>query len=727
VNLRLSRLCGLALLGLPLAAQTLGTCQDYRHHGRIQEAAGCYQKLASSQDPFLKAEGAWGLGRYQDANDNFRLAVAAQPKNPDYRVRWGRLFLERNQPADASGLFQEALEIKANHAGAILGLALAMAEGFDSKAVALAGEALKIDPKLAEAHVLLARMALEDNDEALAVAEAGKALAIDPECLEAMAIRATIDWLNDKRETPYLASVLKVNPVYGEVYATAGRFFVLNRRYTEGIALYRKALDMNPGLLSAQAALGLNLMRLGQDDEARKLLESCWDAGEKYPAVGNPLRLLDSYKNFKYIKAGNVTLKLNSREADLLEPYFEAEAKRAIATYEKKYQVKLDRPVQVEVYPDHEDFAVRTLGMPGMGALGVTFNTSIAMDSPSSRKPGEFHWASTLWHELSHVFTLAATKDRIPRWFTEGMAVYEETAASPEWGDRLAPPVILAIREKKLLPVAELDRGFVHPTFPEQVIVSYYQAGQICDFIVEKWSFQKLLDMMHSFGELKTTPEVVRQHLGVSPEDFDKQFLTWVEARTRTTVQGYEDWKKGMQRISALVKEDKHDDVIREAPAVRDLYADYVESGNLYEVLADAYLAKGDKAAAAGELERYARAGGRSPEPLKQLAGLLQEAGKLKEAAEALNRLNYIYLEDETQHRKLGDLDLELNDAQGAIREFRAVVALKPLDQASAHYGLARAYRAANMLDEAKEEVLGALEAAPSYRPAQKLLLDLNP
>ncbi len=62
--------------------------------------------------------------------------------------------------------------------------------------------------------------------------------------------------------------------------------------------------------------------------------------------------------------------------------------KRAIATYEKKYQFKLKRPVQVEVYPDHEDFAVRTLGMPGLGALGVTFGYAIAMDSPSGRPPG---------------------------------------------------------------------------------------------------------------------------------------------------------------------------------------------------------------------------------------------------------------------------------------------------------------------------------------------------
>ena len=50
--------------------------------------------------------------------------------------------------------------------------------------------------------------------------------------------------------------------------------------------------------------------------------------------------------------------------------------KRAMATYEKKYKFKLNGPVQVEVYPDHDDFAVRTMGMPGLGASGVTFETS---------------------------------------------------------------------------------------------------------------------------------------------------------------------------------------------------------------------------------------------------------------------------------------------------------------------------------------------------------------
>jgi tetratricopeptide (TPR) repeat protein len=544
------------LLALPLSAQTLETCRGHYRSGRLQQSADCYRSLLSSPDPYVRAEANWAARRYQDANDNFRKAAGLQPKNPDYRVRWGRLYLDREQNQDAADLFREALELKGDHAGALLGMALVASQGFESNATDFARKALEADPRLAEARVLLATMALEDNNPAQAAEEAGKALEIDSDALDALSIKATIDLLDDKPDSVHLARILKLNPAFGEVYAMAGRFFVLNRRYEEGIALYRKALELNPRLYKARAGLGLNLMRLGHDEEARKHLEACYEAGDTFPAVSNPLRLLDSYKNFRYVKSGNIVLKLHNKEADLLAPYFEAETRRAIATYEKKYQMRLDRPLQVEVYPDHEDFAVRILGMPGMGALGVTFVNVIAMDSPTSRKPGDYHWASTLWHELSHVFTLAATRQRMPRWFTEGMAVHEETAASPEWGDRMSPHVILAIRDKKLLPVAQLDRGFVHPTYPDQVIVSYFQAGRICDFIARKWGFQKLVDMMRAFGQLKSTPEVIREQLGVAPEEFDKEFQADLIGRTKTPVETFEEWKKGMQRIAELVKAD---------------------------------------------------------------------------------------------------------------------------------------------------------------------------
>jgi len=232
--------------------------------------------------------------------------------------------------------------------------------------------------------------------------------------------------------------------------------------------------------------------------------------------------------------------------------------------------------------------------------------------------------------------------------------------------------------------------------------------------------------MTKAFGELKTTPVVIREQLSMAPEEFDKQFLAWVEAETKVTVEGFEPWKKGMQHIAELVKKEQHDDVIREAPAIRDLYRDYVEDGNLYVVIADALLAKGDKKAAAAELERYAQAGGKSPESLKLLARLLEEQGRPKEAIQALSRINYIYPRDEELHRRLGELLLTAGDAPGAVREFRALVAMKPLDQAATFYSLARAYNSAGRRDDAREQVLLSLEAAPGYRPAQKLLLELS-
>jgi hypothetical protein len=439
------------------------------------------------------------------------------------------------------------------------------------------------------------------------------------------------------------------------------------------------------------------------------------------------LRLLDSYKNFVTYKENGTILRLRKSEADLLHPYYEAELQRIIATYDKKYKMKLSGPVQVEVYPDHEDFAVRTMGMPGLGALGVTFGQVVAMDSPSARKPGDFNWGSTLWHEMSHVYILSATNGRVPRWFTEGLAVHEETQVSPEWGDHMSPEILVAIRDKKLLPVAKLDRGFIFPEYPAQVVVSYFEAGSICDYIHAQWGEGKLLDMVHSYAARKTTPEVIQADLGVSPETFDKQYLAWLNERYGKTVEAFDEWQKLLEHLVAVAKQNQYDEVLREGEVVRSMYPEYIADANAYEFLAVADLAKGDKKAAAAVLTGYEKMGGEDPSILKKLASLEEELGQPKEAAATLERLNYIYpVHDEDLHRHLGDLWFAQANYPGAIREYTALVALNPLDKAGAQFNLAQAYYASGQRDKAEESVLAALEAAPGYRPAQKLLLEIE-
>jgi tetratricopeptide (TPR) repeat protein len=720
-------LCALVLAAAGVArSATPDDCHVLRRHGHRAEAQSCYESLTRARDPYLRAEGDWGLGMYAEANNEFRAAVTQSDGNALYRVRWGLLLHERFNNTDAEGLFKEALQRDPKNAQAYLGLALVSEDGYDNNAIVWAAKALELDPKLVAAHELLAEIALEDSDTAQAIAQADEAIKLAPDALDAMAVHAAVEVLADRSPDAWFAKIAQVNPTYGEAYAIVAHNLVFHNRYEDAVADYRKAIELDPQLWSARSELGINLMRLGQEDEPRRQLEMCYDNGYRNEATVNSLRLLDSYKNFVVFKDATTIVKLNKKEADLLHPYVEEILKRAMATYEKKYKMTLPGPVQVEVYPDHEDFAVRTTGMPGLGALGVTFGEVVAMDSPSARAPGDFNWASTLWHEMSHVYILTATNHRVARWFTEGLAVHEETQASPEWGDPITPDIVVALRDKKLLPVADLDRGFIRPEYPSQVIVSYYQAGRICDYIQSRWGADKLLDMVHSYAALKTTPEVIQENLGMTPEEFDKEFQAWLYKGVQQTVDNFDKWREALKTLAQAAKDNNSDEVLKDGDAVVQMYPQYVYAANAYEFIAQADLAKGNKPAAAAILTEYEKQGGRDPEALKQLATLEEDLSEPKEAAATLDRLNWIYPMDEDLHRQLGQLWLAQNDYAGAIREYSAVLAMHPLDRASAQFELAQAYFDAGQKDKAEDNVLQALEAAPDYRPAQKLLLQLQ-
>jgi cellulose synthase operon protein C len=707
-------------------AATPDDCHTLTKHGHRAEARSCYESLTHTQDHYLRGEGYWGLGMYADANNEFRAAVAQSDGNALYRVRWGLLLHERFNNTDAEGLFKEALQRDPKNAQAYLGLALVSEDGYDNNAIVWAAKALELDPKLVAAHELLAEIALEDSDTTQAVSQADEALKLAPDALDAMAVHAAVEVLADRSPDAWFAKIAQINPTYGEAYAIVAHNLVLHNRYEDAVRDYRKAIELDPELWSARSELGINLMRLGQEDEPRRHLEMCYDNGYRDEATVNTLRLLDSYKNFVVFRDDTTIIKLNEKEADLLHPYVEEILKRAMSTYDKKYKMKLPGPVQVEVYPDHEDFAVRTTGMPGLGALGVTFGEVVAMDSPSARQPGDFNWASTLWHEMSHVYILTATNHRVARWFTEGLAVHEETQASPEWGDPITPDIVVALRDKKLLPVVDLDRGFIRPEYPAQVIVSYYEAGRICDYIQSRWGDDKLLDMVHSYAALKTTPEVIQENLGMAPEEFDKEFQDWLYKGLGRTVTSFDLWREALKGLAEDEKNGNYDETLKDGDSVRAMYPEYVYTANAYEFIAEADLKKGNKAAAAAILTEYEKAGGRDPETLKRLASLEEGLGEVKEAAATLERINWIYPMDEDLHRHLGQLWLAQNNYDGAIREFSAALAMHPLDRASAQFDLAQAYFDAGQNDKAEDNVLQALEAAPDYRPAQKLLLQLQ-
>jgi hypothetical protein len=420
-----------------------------------------------------------------------------------------------------------------------------------------------------------------------------------------------------------------------------------------------------------------------------------------------------------------VIMRLHEDESAVLGLYVKELVDRTIETYSKRYGFTLKQPVVVELYPDHDDFAVRIAGLPGIGLLGVTFGYVVAMDSPTGRADADFHWGTTLWHEMAHVFTLEATNHLVPRWFSEGISVYEEWSTGPLPGRHIPIPVLMAIKEDKFLAVAELDRGFIRPTYEAQVIVSYMQAGLICEYIAGRWGQTALEGMLDGFAAGKDTAQTVTDVLGISPTQFDEGFAGYVDAELGATIDQLESWQEKQAEVRDAIEREDWRLVVAQAAEAIALYPDYVDEGSAYLAKAAAHRDLNETALGTDTLLDYRRRGGHDPDALFALARALTTAGRKDEAIAAYKDLLMVAPLRSGVHQEFGDLLASEGRFSEALLEYKALLAMNPQDLADAHYRLAKTYVALEDKAKGREHLLYALEIAPHYREAQQLLLEV--
>ncbi|HEY9231784.1 MAG TPA: tetratricopeptide repeat protein, partial [Blastocatellia bacterium] len=458
----------------------LGQSRALLVQGKTEEAQATAQQLVryyndsaprSAEELTLIAEGLVLLEKYKDANELFQDARQADPNYAEAFIAQGELLNEKYNYGDALSLFEDALKLNPNAPRALVGLAECKQNGVvsssrDKSSVRIASEtppaviahAIAVNPSFADAHAMDAGLALESEDFDAATKAVDRALAANPNSLKAVAVRAAIFYLTDKKEALEAETkrALAINPKAGEFFDTLAHFAVNNRRYNEAVEFDRRAVELSPHLWGAHTQLGIQLLRVGKITEGRAELERTF-AGDPFNLwAKNTLDLLDSMKDFNDTVRGPFLVKTASKETGALAQYASDLLEEAHKKLTAKYRFTPRPPIAVEVFDSHDDFAVRSLGLPGLGALGVCFGQVIAMDSPSARDIGEFNWGSTLWHEFTHVITLESTDHRIPRWFSEGLSVYEERRARPGWGDNWSPERLKAFAEGRFVPINDL-------------------------------------------------------------------------------------------------------------------------------------------------------------------------------------------------------------------------------------------------------------------------------
>jgi tetratricopeptide (TPR) repeat protein len=286
--------------------------------------------------------------------------------------------------------------------------------------------------------------------------------------------------------------------------------------------------------------------------------------------------------------------------------------------------------------------------------------------------------------------------------------------------------VLQAMSEGKFLSVAQLDDGFMRPTYPDQVIVSYMQSGLVFDYIDKTYGFDKIVDMLYLFPQHVNAVDALEQTLGITVEDFDAQFEDFVEAEYGLLLQQMDAWQENHRASFQGLEQEDWNGAIAAATAAIAIYPDYVEADSPYIAMARAYARLEDTENEFRTLESFWKKGGYAPRALMALAERYEERAMLTEAMEVLNDVKWTDPFMEELHGKLGDLHMTMNQPQEALTEYQILLALDPTDKADANLKLARAWNALGDEDKTMEYLLTALDIAPQYRPAQALLLELS-
>lgn len=701
-----------------------------------------------ARDYLRAARASRALHRIDDAQSYFRDAIALAPNDPRINTEWGELFAEKYANAEASKSFQEALKADADYGPALLGMAKALADENPPQAVMFAERALKLNPNDAGAHLLIAEMAIYQDKKAEAKESIEKVLALNPRHLEALSMKAALAYVEGDIATynAAVAAALKIHPIYGELHRIVGSITAHYYRFDEAVEHTRKAIALDRENFRAIADLGAQLMRTGDERNARRMLETAFRIDKWDVMTFNLLELLDKLEPFDTITEGEMVIRLAPEESAVMKEYVPQLAREAMDALSTRWEFKPKGPILIEMFPDHDDFAVRTLGLPGMlGALGACFGRVVTLDSPTARDPGTFNWGETLWHEIAHVITLQLSNNRLPRWLSEGTSVYEERRARAEWGREMDLPFARALERGQVLKIRDLNSGF---SSAATISYAYYQASLLVEYIVDTYGQRHLRALVEAYGDGTDTEGAIKKALGINIDELQAGFDAALDKRyaaLRAKLKTPEGLAPGapLDKIKAIADanpdnyiaqmtlgdalvETNPDAAIAAFEKAAALIPNAGGEDSPYAAIAALATKKGDKVKAAAALEQLSKNTHTDVQSARQLTTLIDAGKEPARARAVLQRVVSVDPFDADANARLGQLALKSGDTAQAIRSFRAVVAGKPLDKASAHADLAEALLAGGQKDEARKQVMEALMVAPTFTRAQDLLLKMS-
>ena len=767
--------------------------------GRYAEACQVYEQVSqrfSDSIPLrLMAAEAYRFSGDHDTGNRLYNDVPELVQSAPYRysgrdnlLAIGRYLLDLGEDARAvlDAFYDRSLKSDAKFVDAHIAIAeLALNKADYQEAVKSLAKAIELRPDDPQLRYLMAT-AWAPSDSDRATEELKAALGMNPRHLNSLLMQSEnlIDAEKYDAAEEILTAVLKVNakqpiawsqraaiahlrgnyPREGECRSEAlstwkmnpqvdyviGKLLSQHYRFAESVKYQRRSLRLSPVFSPAKFQLAQDLLRTGHDDEGWSLVDSVATA-DKYNVVAFNLKTLQQrLSQFTTLEDDGVIIRMDAREAKIYGPRameLLREAKRVLSA---KYEHELALPITVEIFPQQSDFAIRTFGLPGgAGFLGVCFGSLITANSPASQGESPANWESVLWHEFCHVVTLQKTNNRMPRWLSEGISVYEELERDPSWGQSLSPMYKDMLLGEDFVPLSELSSAFMSPKSPLHLQFAYFESSLAVRYLIETHGLPLLRKLLVDLGAGVPLREAFASRYGDTAA-LDSDFEAYVHRVTAAFLPDTDFEKEGLSpRASTAELEawlDEHPRSYfaqrmlaeklasaKDWPAVRqaaekllELYPQDSDAGGAVELLATAARELKETELERETLQRWVAVSSDNLRALLRLVVLCREAEDWPALAKYANQLLAVQPLLPTGHEALAEASRQIKEPAQSIGSLRALQELEPLDPAGLHFQLSQMLEQADQLAEARREVLLALEETPRYRAAQKLLVKIH-
>jgi tetratricopeptide (TPR) repeat protein len=728
----------------PLPSHIVRLLRFYHYRGRREEYRELLDLLGRQMDRLrtyrLDEEEQLALGQLMEMQGEdpqvllayYERLIGEYPSYEPLRVAAGDVALTRRSFDVAARHYGLALERDENNQEALAGLAEAYRESGDPRVGPTLERLRALNSHHPRLRLLGAERWLDLGEAGQALAELDSLLAINERHTRALALKGAGLFLQDEHRAMEAVQrqAVDFNPYASEVFRVAGRVASRHYRFEQGQAFQRRALALDAEDHAARLYLAFDLLRLGEDDAARAELETVFAANAYSVQAYNLLGVADALRQFKTVRRGLFELQMPEREEKVLAVPMLDLLDEAAALYQERYAIELAKPVRVQVFDVHDEFIVRSVGLPGSaGHLGICFGKLVTMDSPRARDWGSMNWQQVLWHEFVHVVTLQKTHNRMPRWLSEGISVYEETRRDTSWGQRLSPDFKEVVAAEELPGVRDLGRYFMQPRSAQHLLYGYYVAGEFARFYSERYGYAALEQSLAKIGAGMATEEALATAAGVQLSALDTAYRAHLKgelARLDYLADEEGDGAFALALATADSALAAGDSARAEAAylAAHALYPDYAAADAPLRRIAKMYEGgPPDKYRAA--LQRVVAWDPQAHTECMELAALLIEQGRAEEAAAVLARAaQVIPFHVPLVAARARALD-RASAWEDAAEQWRLLLYLDPARSAQHQLRLGRALYAQGEVVAARREVLSLLEKTPRYRAAQQLLLEM--